>query len=179
MTHLEQRTDDNTTERWVKVAGYPGYEVSDSGLLRSWHRPVGRGWKPGPPPYTLLGGRDKDGYRRMVLVGVGCRKSVKLHAVVMAAFGPAQPFNGAVTRHLDGNLDNNSIANLAWGTQQENIRDRHQLGRTHNQISEANVARILSLREQGLPYEKIALAVGCSLGGARLVVKRQGRSHAS
>lgn len=43
------------------------------------------------------------------------------HLVLKAFIGPRP--SGHVARHLDGNGDNNTPDNLAWGTQAENIMD--------------------------------------------------------
>lgn len=42
---------------------------------------------------------------------------------MLEAFVGDPPAPDAVCRHLDGNPGNNQIANLAWGTQKQNIED--------------------------------------------------------
>lgn len=102
-------------EIWRDVPGWPLYQVSTHGRLRSFHR---------GKLCTLTGGRDRDGYRRAVLcTGTGEKKSIRLHHMVLWAFHGPCP-EGLVGRHLDGDLSNNRPDNLAWSTQRDNIRDK-------------------------------------------------------
>lgn len=61
----------------------------------------------------------KDGYTNTNLGGKRC----STHRLVLFAYkGP--PFEGAVCRHLDGDVTNNHADNLEWGTWAENSKDR-------------------------------------------------------
>jgi hypothetical protein len=133
-------------ERWVPARGFPGYEVSSLGRVRSWHkRPNERLWPTEPRP--IVGGTDRDGYLRARLrCGELQYRSVKFHHLVLASFGVERPFPEAVTRHLDGDKTNNAIANLVWGTQQENIDDRRRLGRCARKLSQADYEAIRTQR---------------------------------
>lgn len=53
----------------------------------------------------------------------GKRRVVYLHYLVVRAFHGTKPFPKAVTRHLDGNAQNNRPENLCWGTVRENVHD--------------------------------------------------------
>lgn len=55
----------------------------------------------------------------------------QVHRLVATAFLGAEPFHGAVVRHLDGNPANNAVINLAWGSVSENNRDTVRHGRHH------------------------------------------------
>lgn len=48
-------------------------------------------------------------------------KNYKVSRMICEAFHGPQPFEGAVTMHLDENAANNRADNLAWGTQKENL----------------------------------------------------------
>lgn len=50
-------------------------------------------------------------------------KHYQIHHLVMDAWGPPKPFEGAIIRHLDDNKNNCKIANLAWGTGKDNWDD--------------------------------------------------------
>jgi hypothetical protein len=97
---------------WIQVAEAPEYEVSEAGEIRSMYtrRP-------------LKGGIDKDGYRKLVLCTGGQRIHRRVAALVCAAFHGPRPA-GHVVRHLDGSRNNDAAANLAWGTQAQNIADK-------------------------------------------------------
>lgn len=121
-------------EEWRAVRDFPLYEVSSMGALRSWQKSPN---EKAPPlvPRILRGGIDKDGYRRAVLCTGKRRTSMKIHHLVMEAFGFSRPFASAVTRHLDGDKANNAASNLRWGTQKENIADRERHRRLRKSAS--------------------------------------------
>lgn len=102
--------------KWVAVAD--GYEVNDAGAVRSLPRhgrTRGRVLKP-----SLVGR-----YAAVMLPG---RQMLYLHKAVMAAFVGPRP-DGAVIRHLDGDVWNNAVTNLAYGTASENEHDKIVHGR--------------------------------------------------
>jgi hypothetical protein len=103
-------------ERWLPIPDCPGYEVSDLGRVRS-HYPQ-RGV---PGPHILTGGIDRYGYHVVHFRPIG-REQQKVHALVLRTFVGPRP-EGKVVRHLDGNPSNNTLGNLAYGTQSENILD--------------------------------------------------------
>ena len=124
---------DATAERWLPVVGYEGfYGVSDFGRVRSlphWRRSKGdsrsfnrgRILKPSPVGDYLRVGLSKDGRAR----------SIDVHRLVAAAFiGPCPP--GQLVRHLDGDGQNNTLANLAYGTPGDNELDKVRHGRHRN-----------------------------------------------
>ena len=49
-----------------------------------------------------------------------------VHRLICLAFHGDPPFEGALVRHLDGNPQNNTPENLAWGTLLENASDYWQ-----------------------------------------------------
>lgn len=115
---------------WKEIPGYPGYEASDEGEIRSILRIIvckngavktykGRVLKPGthstesPYPYYQLGkGRSLSAHK----------------AVALAFLGPVPP--GMEVRHIDGDHANPRLINLAYGTPKQNQADRVKHG-TH------------------------------------------------
>ena len=69
------------------------------------------------------------GYWGVILCREGTRCYVAVHKLVTATFYGQRPL-GLVTRHLDGDVDNNRLENLVYGTAQENADDRQKHGRT-------------------------------------------------
>lgn len=110
-------------ESVAHVKSHPGYCVTSSGRLLSCRTAGGFGdWK------EITGGLDKDGYRKAILCdGTGGRSHVRIGAVVLEAFRGPRP-EGMVVCHRDGNRVNNSIDNLRWATQKENINDKWECG---------------------------------------------------
>lgn len=104
-------------EEWRPISGLPGYEVSSLGRVRSWrtHRGI-------PGPRVLKASAGSKEYLTVRLAGA----TQKVHRLVAEAFLGPLP-SGLQTRHLDGNNQNNRAANLAYGTQLENMADRVSL----------------------------------------------------
>lgn len=99
-------------EEWRVVVEAPEYMVSNLGQIKSAYtnRP-------------LVGGLDKNGYRKLVLCTGGRRIHRRVCALVCTAFHGDRP-PGMVTRHLNGTKTDDSASNLAWSTQAENIADK-------------------------------------------------------
>jgi HNH endonuclease len=107
----------------VPVDGAPGYYVTRSGDVYSSRR-----LRAEKPLRKLRRGRHPQGYPQHGLVVDGKTITVYLHHIVAAAFLPPRPSSQHVVRHDDGNVDNAHAENLLWGTQLENILDKHRHG---------------------------------------------------
>ena len=123
-------------EQWRDIPGFPDYEVSSEGRVRSYRRGMPRILKPG-----------KCGSRREYLVvrladEDGQFQRVKVHAAMLTAFVGPRP-NGAETRHLNGVADDNRLVNLAWGTRADNVADKRRHGHLHQgeQVASARLTR--------------------------------------
>jgi hypothetical protein len=129
-------------ERWLAVTGYPGYEVSDQGRVRSLDREVRSRW--GTPKklkgrvlkQALVGGNGETGrYYGCTLWQDGKRKQVVAHVLALETFVGERPegMNGC---HRDDDPANNHLENLYWGTQAQNVNDAIVSGR-HASVAEA------------------------------------------
>lgn len=116
------------TYEWRPVVGYEGIYVVRQGLdggsvLRV--QPVARS-RVGKELRSI----DPAGYPRATLSKPGHKPVfARIHVLVMEAFGPPKPFEGAVVRHLNDNKLHNVIGNLAWGSKSDNITDAWRNGR--------------------------------------------------
>ena len=147
----------DSVEEWRVISGYPDYEVSSAGRLRSY-RGIGCGsHKRMAEPRLLSPAADAHGYRYTTLTSAVCgRRSAKIHRLVLEAFvGP--PPKGMECRHLDGNQQNNALSNLQWGTSTENAADRRQHGTLSrgskhgaSKLTEAAVLEIRASTEPGV-----------------------------
>lgn len=78
-------------------------------------------------PLILNGSKDKDGYLRVDIRQDGVIKTVKVHRIVAETFIP-NPQNKPTVNHIDGNKLNNSVENLEWCTNKENILHSYNSG---------------------------------------------------
>ena len=104
-------------EIYKPVPGYPGYEVSNFGNVRSLDRYTtsgafikGRVLKPMP---------DKKGYLHVRPSFGNKGKAQKVHRLVAQLFIP-NPKGLPSVNHKDGNKQNNKVENLEWCTHSEN-----------------------------------------------------------
>lgn len=132
-------------EHWKKIGGFPNYEVSNLGRVRSLPRTVMR--RDGQPQ-GIRGGilkpviRDNRGVRYGEVTLSDADFGVyhvirKVHHLVLEAFVGPRP-DGAITRHLNGDSLDNQLKNLVYGTHQENVRDRTDHGNTWHPRGETN-----------------------------------------
>lgn len=119
-------------EQWREVQGYPAYQVSNQGRVRSLPRLI-----------AYRDGRDRPtkGQIRTPILTHGCgyyhvilhpgRKMHYIHRLVAAAFVDGFR-DGLVVNHKDGVKTNNDASNLEWVTPQQNsIHARDVLGITY------------------------------------------------
>lgn len=106
------------TEQWRPIPGFPGYEISDQGRVRSW-----RPWRGQPVPRIMRPLPDRAGYLRVAPFRDGRNVFRSIHRLVMEAFVGPLP-DGMETRHLNGDKTNNRLSNLAYGTRSENTYDQ-------------------------------------------------------
>lgn len=104
----------STTVQWLRVPGYPEFEVTANGEIRE---------NGGPARLRVAGSG------HIYVLRTHSRPALLVHRAVLLAFvGPPQP--GQVCRHLNDNPADNrwssdpKLNNLAWGSKKENAEDR-------------------------------------------------------
>ena len=114
---------------WKPVKNYEGlYEVSDLGLVKSLDRVHDLGNRKCLYRGKLMQARDNGmGYLRIKLSKNNKARRVMLHRVIAEAFIP-NPFNYKTVNHKDGNKKNNTISNLEWCTQKQNVKHAIKMG---------------------------------------------------
>lgn len=142
---------------------YPGYKFGSDGSIWSCNTRQGLRedkWKP------LVGSVDKDGYRQLIICANQTRYSKKFHSLILEAFVGPRP-NGMVACHNDGNVLNNSIDNLRWDTQYNNLQDKkkhgtYQIGdkSTRRILTESQVLEIRRRHKNGEYYRDLAQEFG-------------------
>lgn len=140
-------------ETWKEIVGFPGYEISDQGRVRSWWV-WGRYGLKSVKPRILKLGADKDGYKDVGIYGPDRKqKWRRVHKLVLEAFvGPCP--KGMETCHKDGNRVNNKLGNLRWDTNARNHQDRVKHGTA--KLTDADVLEIKRLKKEGFAQTKIA-----------------------
>lgn len=141
--------------------GFEGlYEVSDQGRVRSLDRWIQARGSCGRAGYSYLRKgrvmrqyRPSGRYASVRLYSSERDQTCEIHRLVTAAFIGPQP-EGQWVRHVDGNAHNNVLANLAYGSPQENIDDKQRhgtqtKGETHGtrKLCEAEALAVRAARE--------------------------------
>lgn len=107
-------------EIWVRINGYPDYEISSYGNARSWRR--------SGAPQSMKLEKDKDGYMIVTVRADSSKpKKLKVHRLVCAAFHE-NPENKPTVNHKDCNRSNNHKDNLEWATWKENAIYGNRVG---------------------------------------------------
>lgn len=119
----------NAPEYWCDVEGYPGYQVSNLGNVRSLDRVVRR--KNGRT-LTIKGQplkpqKNHKGYLRVRLRKEKKEKALSVHRLVATAF-IANPKCKLQVNHLNGVKHDNNVLNLEWCTPSENIKHAFTYG---------------------------------------------------
>ena len=113
-------------EQWKEIPGFPGYEVSDHGRVRSYWVKRGRWvrYLSDQPQKFIKIHRNPEGYGLLCLILQGnIHISCQIHRLVLSAFEGPRPL-GMQGCHNDGNPSNNLLNNLRWDTPKNNQRDR-------------------------------------------------------
>lgn len=139
---------DTINEQWLPVPEYKGlYEVSSIGRVRSIRA-----------NRLLSLWTSKKGYFCADLTKEGIRKHRTVHTLVAEAFiGPRK--EGFCVRHLDGNPKNNTVDNLAYGTQSDNEQDSVRHG-THYRNHKLSIEQVKKIAADPRRYLEIAKDYG-------------------
>lgn len=176
-------------EQWKEISGFPGYEVSDHGRVRSYWKLHGSKYLPSLEnnPQRFLGFKDCDGYIRVIFKKEGRKFTKKVARLVLEAFfGPCP--TGYETRHLDGIRDKNCFDNLKWGTKKEQGEDSVRHGRhkltSHcgekqwkSKLTVFQVKGIRRLHSEGFSQTAISKLFPVSRTQIGYIVNRKSWSH--
>lgn len=132
-------------EIWKAVPGYPDYEVSSYGQVRSFKRD-----KSG---YILSQRLDKKGYCHVAFNIPGGKKDFQTHRLVLLTFCPNENASNLEVNHKDENKQNNHLDNLEWLTHKENVN----YGTGKERSSQAQRQPVLC-EETGIVYDSLRSA---------------------
>lgn len=146
-----------TPERWAAIPGYPHYEASDQGNVRSYYR----NRYISPTPSMLRAGENGQGYRVVNLKHeTGVKAPVAVHVLVLLTFVGPRPYPRAHGRHLNDSKRDNRLCNLAWGSSRENAFDCSKNGRGCSRLTEAQAIEALKSLANGESNRAIAQRLG-------------------
>jgi hypothetical protein len=118
-------------ENWKQIDDR--YEVSDTGLVRNYQ--TGR---------ILKQQENQRGQLTVLLSDNGNDKRILVSRLVAKSF-ISNPNNLPVVMHMDDNTYNNVVSNLKWGTQQDNIDDMYNKGRSKRILTNLDVVNIRAM----------------------------------
>ncbi len=157
------------TSEWRLVPGFLGYQVSNSGQVRSI---VNGTWKQLKPTLTSYG------YHRVSLVMcTGKKKHMQVHRIVALAF--IGPDNGLVVNHKNGIKTDNCVSNLEWVSRKRNVQHAVELGlmrsgeEHHNSKLTEELVREIRERAKTEPQKSIAKEMQLSTAIISQVVRRR------
>lgn len=147
---------------WKTIPGYERYEVSNDGQVRSWLKRGNHSSKATIAPHLMKPVRDAVNRPLVTLSNNGVAKRFYIHVLVLAAFVGPRP-SGQEACHIDGDLQNNHIANLRWDTHKSNEQDKKRHGtaptgekNARSKLTEQDVIEIRHLSTQGVRHDEIA-----------------------
>ena len=142
-------------EEWRDIIDYEGlYQVSNLGEVKSLEKLRGIVIK---KEHLLSLMERRDGYCQVTLTKNG--KSVKklVHVLVAQAFIPNYE-NKKTVNHIDGNKQNNTVNNLEWNTQRENIIHAYENGLkargTQRKDSKLSAIQVKEILDNYIPYDR-------------------------
>lgn len=151
-------------EKWKPIKEDTKYEVSNNGRVRSWKKKGGGVYD---APNIMRQSSDQKGYKRINFLINGRTANKKLHRLVAEAFIP-NPGNKPQVNHKDGDKSNNSVGNLEWVTNTENMRHAYSTGVKTNRgemgsksiLVEEDIIEIRQLLKKGVYQKDIARMFG-------------------
>lgn len=148
---------------WRTIPDFPGYEVSDSGQVRSYRRRGHGGMMAAPKLLKLQ--RYGTYYHVRLTRFDGKIIQAAVHVLVLEVFVGPRP-EGMLALHKDDEPTNNDVENLYWGTPSDNGRDAWRNGSyadrnvTWAKLSSEDVAEIRERLAAGERQSAIALTFG-------------------
>ncbi len=165
---------------WRTVAGYPNYQVSDMGQVRTKNCNKGISKRDsevdifGNRWYFLTHNTAKNGYQRVLLSLNGKKKNFARHRLVALAFIP-NPLNFPDVCHNDGNPSNNKDTNLRWDCDKGNHADKKKHGTNNHGENHSMVklteALVLSFKKRFEAGESMR-SIGKGHGVCRSTIHR-------
>jgi hypothetical protein len=180
-------------EEWRTVVGFPDYDVSNLGRIRSRERQVLVDSNPARKPHLrtvrekiMSPTPDTDGYLQVTLTKDRVAYVKPVHRMVARAFAGKPPEGKNQAMHLDDDIVNNVASNLAWGTTQENTKQRDTRNRQAKgarigiaKLTDTKARMIFDMRFSGLTQRDIGDLFGVDNVTVSLIMRGRIWRHAT
>ena len=176
----------NSPEIWKGIPGFPGYEASTHGRIRSFWKLAGkgRGWIIHVEPRRILRpAKDIWGYLFVSIGRRGTRRTIKVHQLVLITFVGPCPL-GMEACHGDGIQANNFLKNLRWDTPSSNQLDRRKHGTApigensgRAKLTDDQIIKIRALASQGHTRRELGAMFSVSHQNINDIVNRRSWTH--
>lgn len=123
---MEIQTIQDQIEKWKTIHGYPHYQISNLGRIRTFYVTGGRG-KTSKIPSVKAISFNSSGYALVSLSQKNKRKTFLVHRLVAKTFISNRE-NKKEVNHLSGNKTDNSVKNLGWCSSSENANHAYLTG---------------------------------------------------
>jgi len=162
---------DESTEEWRPVEGFPSYEVSSLGRVRSLDRVYEvesiQGKRTTFTGKAISPFKNKNGYMSFSFCVCGKKTKAFVHRVVCKAFKGPAPSSEHQVNHINGVRDDNRAENLEWLTAKQNAQHSFkELGRkvkkgnSHYRSHIIDTAMIERLIASGMSHADIVRSTG-------------------
>lgn len=158
-------------ERWLPVADFPSYEVSDQGRVRrlaGWILTRRGYWT--PIRGRVLHLKTAERYNSVILHDAGRTATRRVHRLVLTTFVGDCP-DGMEGCHNNGNARDNRLSNLRWDTPLANCDDIRKHG-THHHTAQVKCKRRHVLAPPNIRPDSLRrgqrACLACNRGGDRL-----------
>ena len=136
LSHVQDLTPmlfDHQSEVWADIPGYEGlYQASNTGVIKSIDREIIQFGRKKNYTRKMIGCVVKSklqnsGYPVVWLSKGGVVKAFTVHRLVLLSFSKQRIGTGLDVNHIDGDKQNNNLANLEWCTRSENSLHAHKI----------------------------------------------------
>lgn len=139
-------------ECWKSIPGFPGYEASSEGRVRSTKRRYLVG------PKIMKPGDNGQGYKYVFLAREDGTHKKYVHELVLSAFHGPRP-EGYEAAHTNQVRHDNRMINLNWKSKEENTMDKVFHG---SMIPDVKILAAQAMLAEKVPQKTIAESLGIS-----------------